>query len=150
MYFQQIFRCVYDKGSDLAGDMPFLKGKIICGLEHWRKQLFPQKWRQEGGKREAKKGGQSRWKKSRWCNGIPFLPTWSLESLPPVYAWTLKKTCELASERKPSLVLDSVVNNVFENKPYIHWHFFVFVFVCIKTLPYVFTYRTQWSTRTDA
>ena len=27
MYFQQIFWCVYDKGSDLAGDMPFLKGK---------------------------------------------------------------------------------------------------------------------------
>ena len=63
MYFQQIFWCVYDKGSDLAGDMPFLKGKIICGLEHWRKQLFPQKWRQEGGKREKKKearaGGRS-------------------------------------------------------------------------------------------
>ena len=43
MYFQQIFWCVYDEGSDLAGDMPFLKGKIVCGLEHRRKQLFPQK-----------------------------------------------------------------------------------------------------------
>ena len=31
MYFQQIFWCVYDKGSDLAGDMPFLKGKIYAG-----------------------------------------------------------------------------------------------------------------------
>ena len=43
MYFQQIFWRVYDKGSDLAGDMPFLKGKIVCRPEHWRKQLFPQK-----------------------------------------------------------------------------------------------------------
>lgn len=31
MYFQQIFWCVYNKGSDLAGDMPFLKGKIYAG-----------------------------------------------------------------------------------------------------------------------
>lgn len=66
MYFQQIFWCVYDKGSDLAGDRPFLKRQIICRPEHWPKHLFPHKWRQEGGKRETKKGGHSRWKKSRW------------------------------------------------------------------------------------
>lgn len=126
MYFQQIFWCVYDTGSDLAGDRPFLKRQIIWRPEHWPKHLFQQKWRQEGGKRETKKGGHSRWKKSRW--------QWHCLS-PNLKSRKFASCLCLSFEvnlwigiRKKTIVLDSVVNNVFENKPYIHWHFFCFYF----------------------
>lgn len=46
MYFQQIFWCVYDKGSDLAGDRP----------EHWRKQLLSHR-------NEGKKGAKEKQKR---------------------------------------------------------------------------------------
>ena len=50
MYFQQIFWCLYNKGSDLAGDIR-LKKKNHMQARALEYATFPQKWRQEGRRR---------------------------------------------------------------------------------------------------
>ena len=74
MYFQQIFWCVYDKGSDLAGGRPFLKRKIICRPEHWPKQLSHRKEGKKGAKEKQKKEATAG-ERSQGGNGIAFVQT---------------------------------------------------------------------------
>ena len=61
MYFQQIFWCVYDKGSDLAGDMPFLKGKIYAGRSIGVSNVSH--------RNEGKKGAKEKQKKEARADG---------------------------------------------------------------------------------
>ena len=132
MYFQQIFWCLYNKGSDLAGDIR-LKKKNHMQARALEYATFPQKWRQEGRRRgwgwqkKSKKRTPEQMAEVKKAMALrcPDLKDWKFASC---FCLNFVENCELASERKPSLVLDSVVNNVFENKPYIHWHFFCFCF----------------------